>query len=149
MKKLLFLSALLSPLFSGAQTQSVTLGLPDIVINGTTLKRKAQAATMTYNLDRQSVSVMWRVGYYSDSSNAFGEKLLINGVSDYFKTTIADNSVIVNPYTGDFVEKDSLGNYPEGSIGQYDFFWNIAENIPIKVNELIYEYGLNIKTEDW
>lgn len=149
MKKLLTIIAIsfASSLF--AQEQKVELNIPDVVINGTKLKRKAVASCMTYNLAYKSVSVSWKISYYSDSAGKYGSKLAINGVNDYTKETVANNTVMVDPADGSFVEADTAGHYPVGSIGQYDFFWNISENVPVKVNELIYQYGLNVKSEDW
>ena len=41
---------------------------------------------------------------------------------------VADNSSKVNPETGALVFPDETGNYPEGSIGQYDWLKLAVEN---------------------
>jgi hypothetical protein len=140
MKKLLTLIPLFASSFAIAQAP-ISINIPDIVVNGTKIKAKAQLFTMTYNQASKYVALNWRVTYYSDSSGKYGSELAINGITGYNKETIADNNTKVNPSTGAVVLPDSTGVYPAGSVGQYDFFYSIAENVDIKVHDLIRSYG--------
>lgn len=40
---------------------------------------------------------------------------------------VADNSMI-NPNTFEYVTADEQGNYPEGSIGEYDYLFDLLES---------------------
>lgn len=60
----------------------------------------------------------------------------INGIeAKYFPKPVelfSDNEDFVNPSTGDKVEKDEDGNYPEGSVGEYDYLWTIVNVMKAK-----------------
>ena len=131
---------MMSCILSNAQEQ-IEIQIPDIVINSSVLKRKAKLFTMTYNQQAKYVALNWIVSYYSDSSGYYGQPISINGVSNYSKETVANNTVMVNPTTGAFVYKNEEGDYPIGSIGQYDFFWRISEYNEVNVHNLIRSYG--------
>jgi uncharacterized protein YdaL len=143
MKKLILLFSILFSLSATAQQYPIVLDIPDVVINETILKRKASLFTMTYNLGRQYVSLNWEVTYYAAKSDgAYGDEITF--IPKYTKENVADNTVKVDS-TGTIVYPDSSGNYPPGVIGQFDFFNNVAENVPVKVNAVIRQYGQNSK----
>lgn len=143
MKKLILLFSILFSLSATAQQYPIVLDIPDVVIQGTTLKRKASLFTMTYNLGRQYVSLNWEVTYYAAKSDGtYGEEITF--IPKYTKENVADNTVKVDS-TGTIVLPDAEGNYPSGVIGQFDFFNNVAENVPVKVNAVIRQYGQNSK----
>lgn len=50
----------------------------------------------------------------------------------YERKLIASNETFVNPQTGAYVPADTAG-----AMGEWDFFWHIAQNVPIKVFEFI------------
>lgn len=143
MKKLILLFSILFSLSATAQQYPIVLDIPDVVIQGTTLKRKASLFTMTYNLGRQYVSLNWEVTYYAAKEDgSYGDEITF--IPKYTKENVADNTVKVDS-TGTIVLPDAEGNYPSGVIGQFDFFNNVAENVPVKVNAVIRQYGQNSK----
>jgi len=136
MKKLIVLISILFLSVGAMAQQSIVINIPDFEINGTVLKRKASAEKLNYSLGSKTVSVLWRVDFFADNSGAYGPVINRPGINSYYKETVADNSVKVNPLTGAFVPSDT-----PGAIGQYDFFFNLAENVEVKVNNLIRAYG--------
>ena len=143
MKKIILLFSILFSLSATAQQYPIVLDIPDVVIQGTTLKRKASLFTMTYNLGRQYVSLNWEVTYYAAKEDgSYGDEIAF--IPKYTKENVADNTVKVDS-TGTIVLPDAEGNYPQGVIGQFDFFNNVAENVPVKVNAVIRQYGQNSK----
>ena len=141
MKNLIFLISILLLSVGAMAQQSIVINIPDFEINGTILKRKASAEKLSYSLGTKTVSVLWRVDFYADDNGAYGTAINRPGINSYFKETVADNTVKVNPSTGEILKPDKDGNYPTGSIGQYDFFFNLAENHDVRVNNLIRSYG--------
>ena len=119
----------------------ILIEIPNVVIGGTILKRKAQLHTMIYNQSTQSLVLSWIVTYFADNNGAYGEELTNKGISSYSHEQIANDTVMVNPTTGAFYEKDENGNYPSDAVGQYTFFYNLAENANINVHDLIRAYG--------
>ena len=143
MKKLILLFSILFSLSATAQQYPIVIEIPDVIVQGTILKRKASLFTMTYNLGKQYVALSWEVSYWSSNPNgSYGEELSF--IPKYTKENVADNTVKVDS-TGTIVLPDAEGNYPPGVIGQFDFFNNVAENVPVKVNEVIRQYGQGSK----
>jgi hypothetical protein len=137
MKKLLTVLLLsISTLGFAQSNEPIKISIPDLVINQTKIKRKAELHTMIYNQASKSLVLNWKVSYYADSSGHFGQPININGISSYSKESIANNTVFVNPSTGAFVAEGT-----PGAIGQYDFFYYLAENQDINVHDLIRAYG--------
>lgn len=119
----------------------ILIEIPDVVIGGTILKRKAQLHTMIYNQSTQSLVLSWVITYYADNAGAYGEELNSQGISKYSHEQIASDEVMVNPADGSFYDKDAEGNYPSDAIGQYTFFYGLAENANINVHDMIRTYG--------
>lgn len=136
MKNLIVLISILLLSVGAMAQQSIVINIPDFEINGTILKRKASAEKLSYSLGTKTVSVLWRVDFYADDNGAYGPAINRPGINSYFKETVANNTVKVNPTTGAFVPAET-----PGAIGQYDFFFNLAENVEVKVNNLIRAYG--------
>lgn len=137
MKKLLTIIVLFVSTGSFAQSnEPIRITIPDLVINQTKIKRKAELFTMIYNQANKALVLNWKVTYYADSSGSFGQPININGISSYSKESIANNTVFVNPATGAIVSAET-----PGAIGQYDFFYYLAENKDINVHDLIRAYG--------
>jgi hypothetical protein len=112
----------------------IVIDIPDLVVNNITIKRQAELFTMTYNQSSKYLSLSWIVTY-PDLSN-------VKGFSPYSKESIADNTTTVDVTTGAILTPDAEGNYPGDCIGQYDWFNYIAETQPIKVHDMIRQYGL-------
>ena len=127
--------------------EPIEINLPSKTINGTKLKMKAKLFTMLYNQESKSLTLNWKVSYYADSAGHYGQKLNLPGVSTYSVESVARNTVRVIPATGEIIEPDSLVGYPPDLelMGQYDFFYNLAENNEINVHNLIRAYGSAVK----
>jgi hypothetical protein len=131
---------------------NIELNIPDVVISGTTIKRKAKLFTMVYNLQYKSLTLAWDVSHYANDNGSYGQQLTF--IPNYSKENIADNTTIVNPTTGAFLTDSDL--YTDGvdedgnpikvptnvpQIGQFDWFNNLGENVDINVHNLIRQYG--------
>ena len=148
MKKLFFILLALTlvfPCVTDAQNrietnpQSITINVPDTVVNSTILKRKATLFTMIYNQSAKSLSLTWTVRYYSDSLGLYGSDIS-DIIPDYARTSIADNDVFVNPANGAIIDGVPTIDY----MGQYDWFNMVAESMSINVHAMIRQYGLAI-----
>lgn len=142
----------------------IEIDIPDLVVNETlSLKRKAKLFTMTYNQHLKFLVLSWLVSY--------PDLLEVKGFTTYSKESIADNTTMVDVNTGEILApiitevplldgdgnptKDADGNeittqeisYPGDYIGQYDWFNMIAETQPVKVHDMIRQYGLAV--ENW
>lgn len=126
---------------------TITLDIPDVVINDTIIKRKAELFTLTYNQTAKALSLNWIVKHYSNDNGAYGEYIPYL-IANKSKESVADNLVIVNANTGEILQPDAEGNYPDEieTIGQYDWFNRLGEYQPINVHNLIKSYGM---TADW
>lgn len=125
---------------------NIIIEIPDLTINETIIKRKIQLSTMMYNQVSKYLILNWIIKHYSDDKGDYGQ--YINDViNDKVRETIADNQTIVNTQTGEFIYPNELGEYPEDVyyMGQYDFFNMIAENMPLKVHDMIKQYGQMIQ----
>lgn len=143
MKKLITLFSILFTLSANAQQYPIVIEIPDVIVDGTILKRKASLFTMTYNLGKQYVALSWEVSYWAvKEDSTYGEELTF--IPKYTKENVADNTTKVDS-TGTIVPPNPDGTYPPGVIGQFDFFNNVAENVPVKVNAVIRQYGQGSK----
>lgn len=131
---------------------NIELNIPDVIISGTIIKRKAKLFTMIYNLQYKSLTLTWEVSHYANDNGNYG--LPLSFIPNYSKENIADNSTIVDPATGTFLTDADL--YTDGvdadgnpikvptnipQIGQFDWFNNLGENATINVHGLIRQYG--------
>jgi hypothetical protein len=118
----------------------IIIEIPDIVVDTTVLKRKAKLESLVYNMDRKEISISWIIITYSaNPDGTYGEDLsaiVPRGTREQF----GNNNVLVNPVTGVPVTDPN-----EPSIGQYDFFNNIGENMPIKIHDVIRQFGATLQ----
>jgi hypothetical protein len=133
---LIFFAGILTPESTKAQSQPISIEIPDVSIHNTNFKRKAELFTMTYNQAHKYLALSWVITYYADSSGHYGQPIDLNGISSYTKESIANNTVKVNPSTGAIVADGT-----PGAVGQYDFFYSMAEEMEINVHDLIRAYG--------
>ena len=134
-------------------TEALSINVPDLVIDGTIIKRKAHLFTMIYNQHSKQVVLNWTVKSYADNGGEYGGYLSF--IPDYSKESIADNNVAVNPATGEILQKTEPMpdtepveyDYPMDWVGQYDFFYTMGKNTDIKVHDVITAYGQQI--ENW
>jgi hypothetical protein len=119
----------------------IILEIPDIVVDATVLKRKAKLEALTYNMNEKYVLLSWIIITYSaNPDGTYGDDLsaiVPRGTREQF----GNNNVLVNPVTGVPVTDPN-----EPSIGQYDFFNNIGENVSIKIHDVIRQFGATLQT---
>lgn len=140
----------------------IILDIPDVTIDATTFKRKAKVHAMIYNLSAKTVSVSWLVMYFAKNADGTYGDDLSGIIPPYTREQVATNQVPVNPVTGMPLDpediKPTVTINPETGeetvtesltpwIGQYDFFNNMGENVPVKVNDVIRQFGQGIT--DW
>lgn len=153
MRKIILLLSLLISLNSFSQldtsyhARQIVLDVPDLVKGETVIKRDASLLSMIYNTHDSTLTLVWNIRHYADTSDGYG-LYLGTIIPDKIKQTVADNNVMVNTHTGQFVYPDSSGQYPQNIpyIGQYNFFQRLAQYQPILVNALIIQYG---KANNW
>lgn len=141
-------------------TPQIEIEITDKVIGGTILKRKATLHTMIYNQATKALSLSWVVKYFANDSEDYGDMISVPGIVSYSQESIADNRTTVNVLTGEILKpEDEIIETIEGvetrtgtwdgvdnTMGQYDWFYMMAETQPLMVHELISAYGLNA---DW
>ncbi|MEO6721441.1 MAG: hypothetical protein ABIN67_13820 [Ferruginibacter sp.] len=121
----------------------IEIEIPDVELQGTTLKRKAKLFTLTYNQNAKALTLTWIVSYYIlDNNGGYGSLLEMPGISTYSKESIADDTTMVDVQTGAILLPNTDNNYAGDYIGQYSWFNMVAENSPLKVHDLIRAYGL-------
>lgn len=122
----------------------IILDIPDVTIDATTFKRKAKLFALIYNMSTKQVSISWVVSHYAKNPDGSYGDSLSQIIPDYSKEQIATNNVPVNPITGHPIDPASIDDNTD-YIGQYDFFNNMGENVPVKVHDIIKEFGLGLQ----
>jgi hypothetical protein len=141
----------------------IVLEIPDVKIEGTTIKRKAVLFALIYNMNTKQVSISWTVTHYAPNGNGTYGANLSDIIPSYSKEQIATNDVAVNPITGFPLDPESiqptiLTNSETGEqtviqstvswIGQYDFFNKMGESEPILVHDVIKQFGMGLQNWD-
>lgn len=136
------------------ETPTIEIEISDRIINNTKLKRKARLHTMIYNQINKSLVLSWEVTYFSDANGEYGDIINVSGILKYSQESIADNRTIVDVSTGiilnpedEILDEDGVktGTWLDidNTMGQYDWFYMMAETQPLMVHELISAYGIN------
>ena len=137
-------------------TIEVEISIPQIEIEQTKINRSAKLFSLIYNKGSKEVSVAWTVKHFAvnaDGSN--GEYLSF--IPDWSKTSVADNSTMCDVTNGFPIEKIVIGQDEDGNdiydydpainyTGQYDFFSYLAETQPVKIHEMIIQFGNNVQS---
>lgn len=136
-------------MYTSLPFSEIRIQIPDLIIDNTVIKREAYCSRMEYNIEVKAVVVFWIVQHYSVLPDGNKGLYLGDVIPDYMRPNIADNNTMCDINTGEPIALDENGQYPEtvNYTGQFDFFMYIGENIPIKVNEYIKNFGLMI--QDW
>ena len=140
----------------------IEIEIPDTIIDGTILKRKAKLHSLVYNMKAKQLVLNWEVTYYSHNQNgSYGENLSVL-IPSYTRENIADNTTPVNPSTGEILNWSDLQstfetNPDTGEIIeiptstpymlQYDWFNQVGENQDLNIHNTIRQYGLAL--QDW
>ena len=97
--------------------------------NGRTFE--ANVKTLIVDIFNQNV-ILVNECYEVDSE---GVKLQTEFAKSYERNLIANNSTLVHPETGQYWDSIAEEDRPEGvdPIGEWDFFWFVAQNAPITV----------------
>lgn len=129
---------------------NIEIDIPDILVGNLSIKRKATLSLMIYNQEHKYLTLSWTVSYPDLQG--------IQGLMNYQKESIADNTTIVDVNTGTILspiidhngdpilDEDGNQTYEGDYIGQYDWFNMIAENQPVEVHNMIRQYGMQA---DW
>ena len=140
----------------------IVLEIPDVQIGSTTVKRKAKLHALIYNMQSKSVSISWVVTMYAKNQDgSYGDEMSAL-IPSYTKEQVATNDVPVNPQTGFPIDPQSIMPVitPQENgdaivtpstvewVGQYDFFNAMGENTPIKVHDVIRQFGLGATNWD-
>jgi len=141
----------------------IVLEIPDVQIEGTTIKRKANLFALIYNMNTKQVSISWTVTHYAQNGNGTYGANLSDIIPSYSKEQIATNDVPVNPITGFPIDPESMlptitTNSETGErtvipsnvqwMGQYDFFNKMGESEPILVHDVIKQFGMGLQNWD-
>jgi hypothetical protein len=127
----------------------ITINIPDLVVGDTVIKRKAELFTLIYNQATKQVCLSWTIKSFANNGGQYGDALPF--IPNTSKEMIADNSVFVNPANGQRVEKNvpipdtepQEFDYPCDYISEYEFFFVMAASQPIKLHDVIMQYGTN------
>jgi len=133
------------PQLSTNQTK-IVLEIPDVQIQGTTIKRKAELFALIYNMSTKQVSISWIVSHYAENGNGTYGADMSDIIPSYSKEQIATNDVPVDPITG--IPIDPAMGDTMGYVGQYDFFNDMAENMDVKVHSIIRQFGSGLLNWD-
>lgn len=135
------------------ETPQLEIEIPDFITAETVIKRSATLFSMIYNQFTKQLSITWTVRHFAKNSDGSKGDYLGPVIPDWSKTSIADNTTMCDVANGhpiykiDTSEVDEEGNPildydPEITrMGQYDFFWNLAQTQPISVHAMIINFG--------
>ena len=103
------------------------------------VKRKAKVFRAYNEYDTNRVILAVEVFHYinDEEVNYFPKKVDL----------ISDNVTMVNPANGNIVEKDDEGNYPQGSMGEYDYLWNVVNVAKAYTQVQLEDAYINIRIE--
>ena len=127
---------------------SITLELEDLKIGETVIKRKANLISLVYNVKLRQVVLNWEVVHFvKEQDGTYGECISYL-IPNYLKESVANDSIFVNPGTGEILNEfdPGIGTNQEYCT-QFEWFYNMGENIPTKVHDVIRYYGAGI--ENW
>jgi hypothetical protein len=135
-------------------TPDIEIAIPDIEIGQTLIKRKAKLFSLIYNKGSKEVSIAWTVQHYA-ATTADGYGQYLDFIPDWSKTSVADNSTMCDVTNGFPIQMIQIGQDEDGDpiydydpkinyTGQYDFFCQLAETQPVKIHEMIIQFGQNV-----
>ena len=135
-------------------TPEIEIEIPSMEIGSTVIRRKAKLFSLIYNKGSKEVAIAWTVQHYAaTTADGYGDYLSF--IPDWSKTSVADNSTmcdITNGFpigmieVGQDEDNDPIFGYDPAInyTGQYDFFCYLAETQPIKIHEMIIQFGNNV-----
>lgn len=138
------------------QNSKIQIEIPDLVLGGTVLKRKATLFSFTYDQLNKTLSLAWRVDFFEKlTDGTYGNIIDKQGIASYVKNVEANNLIMVDVATGTEIYPVEVINIAEdGSevktmeydetityTGQYDWFNALAETNPIAIHDMIKVYG--------
>ncbi len=103
----------------------------------TGLSRKVELHSFRWDDILKNVVIDLYVKYFKD-----GDPVIKKGIKTWDITLIADNTTLVDPATGEYLEIENdpetgLPIIPVNSVGQYDFFIALAGSGPVDIFGLI------------
>ncbi len=97
--------------------------------------RQVTLVVFRWDLRDQSIILNLGVEYVLDKKGK-----TVNRLNNYSVALVANNTTLVNPKTGEFLEMNDDGTLvdpKQDSIGEYDFFSTLAGNGPVDIIGLI------------
>lgn len=140
----------------------IEIEIPDKIIDGTILKRKAKLFSLVYNMKAKQLVLNWEVTFYSHNSDGTYGEDISDLIPRYTRANIADNTTAVNPSTGEILNWSDLQSTFETNpdtgetveiptstpyMLQYDWFNQVGENQDLNIHNTIRQYGLAL--QDW
>jgi len=135
----------------------IEIEIPSIVIDETTILRKAKCFSLVYNRNSQEVALAWTVKHYAATATGYGEYLSF--IPDWGLTSVADNTTMCDVTNGKPIYKIVVGQDENGNdimdydpainfTGQYDFFSNLAETQPVMIHQMMIQFGNDVVSWD-
>ena len=123
-------------------SEPITLLISNYQVEETIIKRKAVLQTMLYDQMHKELTLVWSVQFYAQNADgSYGESMVLT-IPSQTKKSIADNTTYVNPSNGEIIQPSEGVDY----MGQYDYFYMLADTTPLIVNDMIRQYGAAV---DW
>lgn len=105
------------------------------------ITRKAKVVSGDRNDEANTYALGVKVFHYL---NEIPKTSLDNKTAIFLR---ASNNLMINPTSGAYVEKDEHGNYPEGSMGEYDYLWNIVNVLKTHTFEELEDMYLSMRND--
>lgn len=127
-----------NPLFADISfpETKVSIDLSDKIINNTTIKRQVVLNFMMYNQTVKFLSLTLLIKHFATNKDGSYGESISSIAPDIAKQLIINDQVIVD-ISGNVVNKDALGNYPAGSMGQYTWFNQIFEKQDVNLHNIL------------
>ncbi len=97
--------------------------------------RQVKLSVFRWGIGEQAITLNLNVEYILDKKGK-----IVNRLNNYSVALIANNTTLVDPKTGEFLdvnEDGTLVDPKQDNIGEYDFFTTLAENGPVDIIGLI------------
>jgi len=141
-------------------TPNLEIAIPDFIKGDTVIKRVAELFTMIYNQATKQLSITWVIKHFAKNTDGTKGEYLGAVIPDWSKTSIADNTTMCDVANGHPIQKIDTGEVDEDGnpifdynpqityMGQYDFFWNLAQTQPVEVHNMIINFGGLVESWD-
>lgn len=88
----------------------------------------------------KTLSIQWNIYFVDEEDNEVNTHI----IRSFSMEQIADNATFVNPLTGEFLEQP-VDFDQTNAIGEYDFYWQLVNNVDTQLPQLILAAGERFK----